>query len=98
MSPPSVAAASAVAATGRLAQPGAAGFARLLQPLLIQAAGEGASAVSLLLDLAADPGDGALALTAWVERATRTLVFATAEARSADGGLAATCTAVFRRG
>lgn len=86
------------AATAFLAEPGAAGLLRLLEPLLVQVAGEGASAVSLQIDLAADPGEGELALSAHIERATRTLVFATAEARRADGRLAATCAAVFKRG
>jgi hypothetical protein len=35
---------------------------------------------------------------AWIERSTRSLVFAQAEARTEDGNLVATASAVFRRG
>ena len=68
-----------------------------LAPLLQEAAGPGASAASVNLNLAAaEPG--ALRLSAWAERATRTLVFLSAEARNEAGGLVAVATAVFRRG
>ena len=42
-------------------------------------------------------GDGALEPKAWVERATRSLVFAQGELRRPDGALAASASAVFRR-
>lgn len=38
-----------------------------------------------------------LAVRAWVERSTRSLVFAQGEARRRNGSLAATASAVFRR-
>ena len=73
-------------------------LAAALAPHLAQAAGAGAHPVSIALDLAgALVGPDGLACQAWVERATRTLVFLGAEARTADGALAASATAVFRR-
>ncbi|MFN3512293.1 MAG: hypothetical protein ACK41C_04560 [Phenylobacterium sp.] len=75
-----------------------AAAARLLEPLLAEAAGEGARPVSLTLDYgpAADPG-AAVALEAWIERATRTLVFAGARILDAEGAVLAAGSAIFRR-
>lgn len=74
-----------------------------LEPVLTQAAGVGGRHVSpqsLALDLVhplADLSAGAeLTIEAWVERATRTLVFAAAEARTGEGRLAAAMSGVFR--
>ena len=54
--------------------------------------------MSVALEVARPEADRAeLSCRAWVERATRTLVFLGAEARTADGALAASATAVFRR-
>jgi len=74
--------------------------ARLLEPALAEVAGEGAVAVSLTLDYADAGAPGEAVVTeAWVERATRSLVFAHARlARRIDGALLAQASAVFRRG
>jgi len=77
----------------------AASTAALLEDALRQIAGPGAEPASLIIDygpigpLAGQP----CGAKAWVERATRSLVFAQAEARSADGALVAAASAVFRR-
>lgn len=72
----------------------------LLEPALTEAGRAGGrelSALSMTMDFAPSPGQADLEVKAWVERATRTLVFASAEARVADGGaLAAAVSAVFR--
>ena len=72
--------------------------AAALAPHLAEAAGPGAKPVSIALEIAAQDLDAkSLVARAWVERATRTLVFLGAEARTPGGALAATATAVFRR-
>lgn len=79
--------------------PGPAAAAALLEPAVAEAAGAGVTPVSLTLDYgaAAAAGDD-VTVEAWVDRATRTLVFAHGRLLSrADGGLVATASAVFRR-
>ena len=74
---------------------GPAALAAILEPALVEAAGAGAVCVSVSLEFAGRPAPGsALQIDAWVERATRTLVFAAAEAR-AEGELAGAASAVF---
>lgn len=83
---------------GRLpTTPGA--VASLLEPVLAEAAGADAIPVSLTLDYGAPAAGGAtLAAEAWVDRATRTLVFAHGRLTDpASGALVATASAVFRR-
>lgn len=77
--------------------PGAA--AALVEPLMTRAAGEGTIAVSLALDYAAHWAAGEpVTAEAWVEQATRTLVFVHARvSRAADGTLLAGASMVFRR-
>ena len=77
---------------------GPAALLTALEPALLAAAGPDVACVSLSLEIAEAPGPGAsLQVEAWVERATRTLVFAQAEA-SAGGRLAGAASAVFSRG
>ena len=76
--------------------------AALLEQALSEAAGVDAHPTSLTIDYgpSAEPGaatDGPPTIRAWVERATRSLVFVQGEARRSDGGLAATAAGVFRR-
>ena len=72
-----------------------ASTAALLEDALREIAGPGAEPTSLIVDYG--PAAVPCGAKAWVERATRTLVFAQAEARSADGALVAAASAVFRR-
>ena len=73
-------------------------LATALEPALREVAGEDAACVSLALEFARAPEPGArLQVSAWVERATRTLVFAAAEG-SVDGERAVAASAVFSRG
>ena len=72
-------------------------LAAQLESVLRKAAGEGTALASMTVDYAGEAGDGALASKGWVERATRSLVFAQGELRRPDGGLAASASAVFRR-
>jgi acyl-coenzyme A thioesterase PaaI-like protein len=77
---------------------GAAAVAMLLQPVLAEAVGAEAQSVSLTLDYGAPLSAGeAVSVEAWVDRATRTLVFAHARILNRSGGLAASGSAVFRR-
>lgn len=71
--------------------------ARLLEDALAAAAAEGRSIrpVSFIVDYGA-AGEGELSVQARVDRATRSLVFASGEARLPDGRTAATGQAVFR--
>lgn len=72
-----------------------ASTAALLEDALRQVAGPDAEPASMIVDYAAA---GAIsAHRAWIERSTRSLVFAQAEARTEDGNLVATASAVFRR-
>lgn len=72
-------------------------LAAQLETVLRKAAGDDAALASMTVDYAGQAGDGALEPKAWVERATRSLVFAQGELRRADGALAASASAVFRR-
>ena len=77
---------------------GAAAVAMLLQPVLADAVGADAQAVSLTLDYGAPLRAGdAVSVEAWIDRATRTLVFAHARILDRSGALAASGSAVFRR-
>lgn len=68
-----------------------------LETVLRKAAGEGTALASMTVDYGSGAGEGALESRAWVERATRSLVFAQGELRRPDGALAASASAVFRR-
>lgn len=68
-----------------------------LETALREVAGDAAALTSLTIDFAAGGGEGALEPKAWVERATRSLVFAQGELRRPNGTLAASASAVFRR-
>lgn len=68
-----------------------------LETVLRKAAGEGTALASMTVDYAVDAGAAELESKAWVERATRSLVFAQGELRRPDGVLAASASAVFRR-
>lgn len=72
-----------------------------LEEALRQAAGADAAPVSVTIDYAGQDGAGqggaGLSARGWIERATRSLVFAQAEARAADGTLAGAASGVFRR-
>lgn len=68
-----------------------------LETVLRKAAGEGTALASMTVDYGAQAHTDDLAPKAWVERATRSLVFAQAELRRPDGALAASASAVFRR-
>jgi hypothetical protein len=68
-----------------------------LESVLRKAAGEGTALASMTVDYGPEGEIAGLAPKAWVERATRSLVFAQAELRHADGALAASASAVFRR-
>jgi acyl-coenzyme A thioesterase PaaI-like protein len=72
-------------------------LAAQLESVLCKAAGTGASLTSMTVDYGAGALGGDLEAKAWIERATRSLVFAQAELRRADGGLAASGSAIFRR-
>ena len=77
-----------------------ASTAALLEDALRQIAGPDAEPTSMTVDYgAAAPSlaSGASTSKAWIERSTRSLVFAQAEARTEDGNLVATASAVFRR-
>jgi len=67
-----------------------------LEEALRRAAGADAAPVSVTIDYAGQ-GQAGESARGWVERATRSLVFAQAEARGADGSLAGAASAVFRR-
>ena len=74
--------------------------AALLEDALRQIAGPDAEPTSMTVDYGAAGAvamDGPLAGKAWIERSTRSLIFAQAEARGEDGSLVAAASAVFRR-
>lgn len=77
---------------------GPAAAARLLEPILAEAAGEGAVPVSLTLDYAASAraGEG-VCVEAGLDRATRTLAFVYGRLLTKGGDVIATGSAVFRR-
>ena len=68
----------------------------VLESALREVAGEGAILTSMTIDFASG-GQGLLEQKAWVERATRSMVFAQGELRRPNGALAASASAVFRR-
>ena len=72
-----------------------ASTAALLEDALREIAGADAHPTSMTVDY----GAAAQVSTskAWIERSTRSLVFAQAEARTEDGNLVAAASAVFRR-
>lgn len=72
-------------------------LAAQLESVLYKAAGESASLTSMTVDYGAAEVAGELEAKAWIERTTRSLIFAQAELRRADGGLAASGSAIFRR-
>jgi len=72
-----------------------ASTAALLEEALRQIAGPDAAPTSMTVDYGA--AAQVAASKAWIERSTRSLVFAQAEARTEDGNLVATASAVFRR-
>lgn len=69
----------------------------LLEDALRRIAGPDALPASITIDYGAPAGEAASDARAWIERATRSLVFAQAELRAADGELVAAASAVFRR-
>ncbi|MFY8209041.1 MAG: hotdog domain-containing protein [Caulobacter sp.] len=72
-------------------------LAAQLESVLRKAAGEGTSLTSMTVDYGSGESAADLEAKAWVERATRSLVFVQAELRRADGGLAASGSAICRR-
>ncbi|WP_426043625.1 hypothetical protein [Caulobacter sp. DWR3-1-2] len=74
--------------------------AALLEDALREIAGPATLPTSITIDYAGLPQVDALGLPsskAWIERSTRSLIFAQAEVRAADGALVAAASAVFRR-
>lgn len=72
--------------------------AAILQPLLASMTGEGSDPVSLTLDFGTPLQVGeAVTAEAWVDRTTRSLIFAHGRILRASGELAASGSAVFRR-
>ena len=69
--------------------------AALLEDALRDIVGPDAEPTSMTVDygVAAEP----VTAKAWIERSTRSLVFAQAEARTGDGAMVAAASAVFRR-
>jgi hypothetical protein len=78
-----------------------ASLAAQIEAALRDIAGAETRPSSLTIDYGPDAseadGDDGLAIRAWVERSTRSLVFAQGEARRRNGSLAAAGSAVFRR-
>ena len=68
-----------------------------LESVLRKAAGEETTLASLTVDYGPRGATDDLTPKAWIERATRSLVFAQGELRRPDGALAASASAVFRR-
>lgn len=75
----------------------AATLSSQLESVLRQAAGEGTALASMTVDYGPSSDETALEPKAWIERATRSLVFAQGELRCPNGALAASASAVFRR-
>jgi acyl-coenzyme A thioesterase PaaI-like protein len=69
--------------------------AALLEDALREIAGAGAEPTSITIDYGVT-GE-AVAAKAWIERSTRSLIFAQAEARTEQGTMVAAASAVFRR-
>ncbi|MDP1873502.1 PaaI family thioesterase [Phenylobacterium sp.] len=98
MIPSFPASSSAPVRTAGLVPAGAGAGAALIEVALAAASGEDLAPVSLTLDYAAPLAAGeAVTLEAAIERTTRTLVFAHGRVLRADGALAVTGSAVFRR-
>ncbi|HVI31279.1 hypothetical protein [Phenylobacterium sp.] len=77
------------------AKPGEA--AGLLEPLLLAVGGPGAALLSVTFDYGPAPAaPGPAVAEAWVERATRSLVFVHGRLAAADGAVLVTCSAVLR--
>lgn len=77
---------------------GDAAGAVLLQPLLAQVAGDGSFPVSLALDFSAALIEGqSVSVEAWIDRATRSLIFAHGRVLSVSGELIVSGSAIFRR-
>jgi len=72
-----------------------ASTAALLEDALREIAGADAHPTSMTVDYGAAVGPSTP--KAWIERSTRSLIFAQAEARTEDGSLVAAASAVFRR-
>jgi acyl-coenzyme A thioesterase PaaI-like protein len=72
-------------------------LATQMEAALRDVAGTDTRPSSLTIDYGPDGENDDLAVRAWVERATRSLVFAQGEARRRNGTLAAAGSAVFRR-
>lgn len=72
-------------------------LAAQMEAALRDVAGVGAHPSSLTIDYGPDGENEDLAVRAWIERATRSLVFTQGEARRRNGTLAAAGSAVFRR-
>ena len=72
-------------------------LAAQLETVLRKAAGEGTALASMTVDYAGGGVEEGLEPKAWIERGTRSLVFAQGELRRLDGALAASASAVFRR-
>jgi acyl-coenzyme A thioesterase PaaI-like protein len=72
-------------------------LAAQMEAALRDVAGTDTRPSSLTIDYGPDGENDDLAVRAWVERATRSLVFAQGEARRRNGTLAAAGSAVFRR-
>ena len=89
---------SALAVTTGQAPAGPGAAAGLLEAALEAVSGETLSPVSLTIDYGVPLQAGeAVTMEAAVERSTRTLIFAHGRVLKADGALAATGSAVFRR-
>jgi hypothetical protein len=73
--------------------------AALLEDALRQVAGTDAAPTSMTIDYGSDaaPSASPLAAKAWIERSTRSLVFAQAQLQAEDGTPVAIASAVFRR-
>ncbi len=72
-------------------------LAAQIEAALRDIAGADTRPSSLTIDYGPEGEDDGLAVRAWVERSTRSLVFAQGEARRRNGTLAAAASAVFRR-
>lgn len=72
-------------------------LAAQLESVLRKAAGERTALTSMTVDYGSEGLADDLEPKAWVERATRSLVFTQGELRRPDGALAASASAVFRR-
>lgn len=82
-----------------VAPPGPGAVAALVEPPLLELAGPGGAVVSMTADFGrAMRGGEPVSVEAWADRATRSLVFAQAELRAADGAVLAHVSVVLQRG